>query len=192
MPAVFKCNSAGTCHKGNRAWVHTFLLLLSNHFKCLLSLTAFHMSQYQGSPSDHISRWHLVEYSVSILHAPTFGIHVNQATPHKDIGLTPTLNYLFMSPSAPSAASSAHKLAHALSSGTKVHLSGVVPFCCISWKSSTVFSCCPTLAYLASLFYSTKRCPIVQCLVPWKPASMPPIGAFVDPQARARPVSSNA
>jgi hypothetical protein len=34
------------------------------------------------------------EDSLSILYAPTYGIHVNKATPHKDIRITTTLNYL--------------------------------------------------------------------------------------------------
>ncbi len=44
------------------------------------------MSQYDGSPSNHmISRiWHLVEHTPSILiNAPTFCIHVHQVTPTK-------------------------------------------------------------------------------------------------------------
>jgi hypothetical protein len=45
-----------------------------------------------SSPSQHISRWNLVEHSPSILHAPVFCIHVNQASPHKDIRLATTLN----------------------------------------------------------------------------------------------------
>jgi hypothetical protein len=53
-----------------------------------LSLTAFHISQYHGSPSVDILRWHLAEHSLSILNVPTFGIHVNHATPHKDNNLT--------------------------------------------------------------------------------------------------------
>jgi hypothetical protein len=43
---------------------------------------------------------HFVEHSVGILHAPTFGIHVNQATPNKDISLATTLNDLLVSASA--------------------------------------------------------------------------------------------
>ncbi len=40
----------------------------------------------------HLERWNLVEHSPNILNAPTFCIHVNQATPHKDIRLTTTLD----------------------------------------------------------------------------------------------------
>jgi len=75
----------------------------------------------------------------------------------------PHTHFEFIYPWAHLPASSAHKLAHALSTRTKVHLSGVVPFCCISWKSSTVFSCCPTLAYLASLLFHEK---MSNCTVP--------------------------
>jgi len=62
-----------------------------------MSLPTFHMSRYYGIPSDRISRWHLVEHSPSILNAPTFCIHVNQAMAHKDIRITTTLNELLMS-----------------------------------------------------------------------------------------------
>ncbi len=56
------------------------------------------------------------------------------------------------------------KLAHALSIRTKVNLSGVlVPLCFISWKSSTVFSCCPALTYLASFLFHEK---LSNCAVP--------------------------
>ncbi len=79
--------------------------------------------------------------------------------------------------------SRAPKLVQALSIGTKVKLSKVVPFCCISLKSSNAFSCCPTLTYILKAFYSTKNCPIVECMVPWKLALLPPMGSFVGPQA---------
>jgi hypothetical protein len=42
------------------------------------------------------SWWHLIEHSLSILHVPVFGIHVDQATPY-NITFTTTMNYLFMS-----------------------------------------------------------------------------------------------
>ncbi len=45
-------------------------------------------------PKDHITWWHLVELSQNILHAPTFCIHVNQASLHKDIWILSTLNDL--------------------------------------------------------------------------------------------------
>jgi hypothetical protein len=38
-----------------------------------------------------------VEHSQSLLHAPTLGIHVNEATPYKTIWLTITLNDLLIS-----------------------------------------------------------------------------------------------
>jgi len=49
--------------------------------------------------------------------------------------------------------SSAGKLAHALSTRTKVNLSGLIPSCFICWKSLIVFSYCPAFTYLASLFH---------------------------------------
>jgi hypothetical protein len=49
------------------------------------------------SPShDHIARWQLVEHSPSILNAPTFCIHVSQATAHKDILHQTIFNHLVM------------------------------------------------------------------------------------------------
>jgi hypothetical protein len=38
-----------------------------------------------------------------------------------------------------------------------VNVLGVMPFFCISWKSAIVFSCCPTLSYLASLVFHENR-----------------------------------
>ncbi len=48
-----------------------------------------------GIPRGHISRWHFGHFP-SILHAPTFCIHVNQSTPHKDIQIPSNLNNLLM------------------------------------------------------------------------------------------------
>ncbi len=98
------------------------------------ALPTTHMLQYHGNPSDHISRWHFVEHPPSILHAPTFGIHINQAI------LTTTSNYFFMSPPA---SSGVHKLERALEQ--KWILLGVMPYCCICWKNSIAFACCPAL-----------------------------------------------
>ncbi len=121
-PAFFKHNQAGTCihhpHKSNKVWphtrplqgqlhwlihsapqksngvwVHTFLLHLLN------SSSAFCISHVPISwqfKSPHVSRWHLVEHSPRIINVPTFCIHANQATPHKDIRLATTLNEMFM------------------------------------------------------------------------------------------------
>ncbi len=67
-------------------------------------------------PSDHIELKHLIEDSSSILHAPTFCIHVNQAAPpHKDISLTTTCNDLLMN------TPTILELAHELSTRTKVN-----------------------------------------------------------------------
>jgi len=107
------------------------------------------MSQYHGGPSNHILRWHLVEHSPSILNAPTFCIHVNRAIPHKDIGLKTSLNNL--SPS------SDLTLAHALITWTKVNLSGLIPFCCICWKTWITLSGCPFLTYFVSFLFHEKN-----------------------------------
>ncbi len=52
--------------------------------------------------------------------------------------------------------SCACEFAHALSTWTKVRLSGGMPSCCICWKSCLIFSYCPVLAYLASLAFQWK------------------------------------
>jgi hypothetical protein len=57
----------------------------------------------------------------------------------------------------------AHKLAHALSAGRKVNLLGLMPACCIFWKSSIIFSYCPALTYLMSLLVHEELC---NCTVP--------------------------
>jgi len=69
---------------------------LSKEFQCLVAFSMFHISHNHGSPSDHIACGHLVEYSPSLLHAPTFGIHVNEAIAHKDIRLTVAFKDLLM------------------------------------------------------------------------------------------------
>jgi hypothetical protein len=54
------------------------------------------------------------------------------------------------------------KLKHALNTATKVNLSRVMPFCCISWKSSMVVSWSLASTYLAShLFHENMSKSIV-------------------------------
>jgi hypothetical protein len=48
-------------------------------------------------PKHHITWWHLVELSQSILHAPTLWIHVDQAIPCKSSWFAAALNELLMS-----------------------------------------------------------------------------------------------
>ncbi len=87
-PAPFKWNYTGTCiqHPDESGWVslHTFLLHLHLllYLQYLLPLPLFHMSEYHGSPRDCNLWGHVIEHSTSILHAPTFCIHVNKATTH--------------------------------------------------------------------------------------------------------------
>ncbi len=52
-------------------------------------------SSKYGAPSYHISKWHLIEHSPTIVHAPTLCIHVHQTTPYKDIQLLLFI-FLFM------------------------------------------------------------------------------------------------
>lgn len=58
-------------------------------------------------------------------------------------------------------------------------------FCCISWKSSTAFPCCPAFTYFPNILFHEK-------LLPWQPALVPPIGRFIGPRAKSNPVSSYA
>ncbi len=60
----------------------------------------------------------------------------------------------------------ARKLAHALSTERKVNLLGLMPACCICWKSSIVFSYCPALTYLVSLLVHEKLCNFLEPVIP--------------------------
>jgi len=62
---------------------------------CVCYTPSIIFSKY-GAPSYHISKWHLIEHSPSIVHAPTLCIRVHQTTPHKDIQLQTTLNDFLM------------------------------------------------------------------------------------------------
>jgi hypothetical protein len=75
------------------------------------------MSEYHCIPSDHISRWQLVEQSLSLLHAPTFHIHVSQ--PGYNTCVPSTLNDLLMSTSALFFKFATTTLAHAFSTPYK-------------------------------------------------------------------------
>ncbi|CAM6059611.1 unnamed protein product [Sphagnum tenellum] len=74
-----------------RAQMHANRML-----QCSLSLPTFYMPHNHGSPRDHSAHRHFVEHSPSILHAPTFGIHVNKAITNSDIRLTTALQDLLM------------------------------------------------------------------------------------------------
>ncbi len=86
---------------------------------------------------------------------------------HKDIMLKASLNHLlFIECTLPT--SSARRLAHALRTGTKVNLSGVMPSCCICWKSCIIFSGCQALTLSLSFFFHEK---MVQLQCPWSHCS---------------------
>jgi hypothetical protein len=78
----------------------------------------FHMSQYHGSPVDHIMWGHFVEHSPRILYAPTFGIHIHEATGNTNTWFTQSHCMICVWMRLPS--SSACNPAHALSTQTKV------------------------------------------------------------------------
>ncbi len=99
MPALIKRNYTGKCiqHPHKRRQLAAHLPVAS--VKTVLVPCApptFHKSKYHNIPSDHITWLNLIEHSAGILHAPTFGIHVNQATAHKGMRLTTSLNDLCM------------------------------------------------------------------------------------------------
>jgi len=113
------------------------------------------MSWYHGSPSDHILRWHLVEHSPSICHAPAFYIYANQTILHKKIkATTTTLNDLFMNKPLPS--SCAPKPTHALVIWTKVIFSRIIPSCHILQKGCITSSDCPSFSYFVSFLFHLK------------------------------------
>jgi len=56
-----------------------------NVLKSFLAMPAHGESSKQGVSRDHTMGWHLVKHPPSLFHAPTFGIHVKKATPHKGI-----------------------------------------------------------------------------------------------------------
>ncbi len=65
-------------------------------FESFLTMPVHGTSSKYGGPSNHILRWHHDQHFPSILHAPTFCIHVNQAIAHKDIRQETALNNLLM------------------------------------------------------------------------------------------------
>jgi hypothetical protein len=86
-----------------------------------------------------ISQGHLVKHFPNLLHAPAFGIHIHQATPHKPLWMIRSWACL------PS--SSASTLAQAFSTPTKAPQSGCTPFCCIYLNSSNASHPCPHFTY---------------------------------------------
>ncbi len=101
-------------------------------------------SQNHCAPTDHILRWHLVEHSQSVFKAPTFCIHVHQATPTKTSNLEPlwmTWSWTLL----PS--SSAPMLTHAFQTPIKVIESGCTPSCCMCQNSSSAFCSCPHFTF---------------------------------------------
>jgi hypothetical protein len=64
--------------------------------KTILIMPMHGTSSKYGGARDHILKWHIVEHTPSIFHAPTLCMHVNQTTPHKDIKFQTTLNNLLM------------------------------------------------------------------------------------------------
>ncbi len=134
---------ATTWQKTNKShiiWLYTFFTHPLKMFKSFLSMPMHGTSSKYGIGSNYISRWHLVEHSPSILHAPTFCIHVHQATAHTNIWI-PSIWMICSWAHLPS--SSATKLAHAFSTPTKVTESDLKPCCCICWNSSNSFWPCP-------------------------------------------------
>ncbi len=97
-----------------------------------------------GFPEDDIIWRYLVEYSLCILYAHTFSIHVHDTIMNPFIRLQTNSNDLFMSVSA---FLSAATLAHAFRIPTKVTGLGSTPSCCISSYSSNPFCPYPHFTY---------------------------------------------
>ncbi len=85
-------------NKSDISWLstHAHLTHLFKLLKIFLTMPMHGTSSKYGIPSDHISRWHLVEHSPIILHALTFCIHMNRAICHKNIPFPSTFNDLLM------------------------------------------------------------------------------------------------
>jgi len=97
-----------------------------------------------GFPEDDIIWRYLVEYSLCILYAHTFSVHVHDTTTNPFIRLQTNSNDLFMSASA---FLSAATVAHAFRIPTKVTGFGSTPSCCISSYSSNPFCPYPHFTY---------------------------------------------
>ncbi len=100
---------------------------------------AWHILQvwhYEWPHLEMASGWTLS----SILHAPTFCIHVHQSILHNDVRLTTTLNDLLMSTPG---LLKGHYMVHAFSTATKLTEVGHTLSCCISWNRSSAFCPCP-------------------------------------------------
>ncbi len=108
-----------------------------------------------------IWRWHLVEHSPSILHAPTFFMYMStRLHPTKTLDSQPLwmiCSWTFL----PS--SGATKPARAFITSTKVNLLGLILSCCICWKSWITFLGCPSLTYFVSSLFNAK---MFNCIVP--------------------------
>jgi hypothetical protein len=122
---------------------HLAVQFFTHLFKMLQSFPAKQLhgtsSQY-GIPSDHISRWHLVEHTPSILNAPTFCIHFNWMPFPKKTSESNPRPMICSCAYLPS--SSATKPAHAFSTPIKkVAEFSCTGFCCTCQNSCSAF--CP-------------------------------------------------
>ncbi len=83
-------------NKSDIIWLNTFFTHPPKKLKSFLTMAMHGTSSKHGIPWTHITWWHLVENSPSILHAPTFCIHVNQASRHKNIWIPSIFNDLLV------------------------------------------------------------------------------------------------
>jgi len=104
-------------------------------------LPTSHISQYHNNPRDQIVWMHLVEWSLSLHHAPTFGIYVNQAILNKYIWFI-TLWMIYWWTYLPF--SSIHKLQ-------------LVCSCCIYQKNQIPLFGFPTLKCFSSFMFHAKK-----------------------------------
>jgi hypothetical protein len=139
---------------------HIFVLHLSKYFEYLLSMPIFDMYLYHAIPSDRTLRWHLVEHPE---HPCSYmwqkcqqGYNPQRHQPHNHFELR------VHEPACPLQV--LINLHMHWAPEQKVNWSRVMPFCCISWKSSIVFSCCPALTtYLASHLFNEKQSSDTPC-----------------------------
>jgi len=64
--------------------------------QCLLHFFVFDMARDHGCAKDQIMTRHFVEKFTSIFFAPTFDVHIDEASVNKDIKLTTILQNLCM------------------------------------------------------------------------------------------------
>ncbi len=84
-------------NKSDIIYLYTFFTHMFKKFNSFLTLHVHATSSKYEIPREHVMWCHIVEHSLSVLHVPTFCIHVNQSIHSKDIWTPSILNDMFMS-----------------------------------------------------------------------------------------------